>query len=205
MCLGHRTTSEAAFVAYAYEAKVTLLGVSWATLRAYGAVSRETVMEMARGARTALGADVAVSISGIAGPAGGMPNKPVGTTWFGLSTPAEDRAYLFQFEGDRRQNKMQAADAALAPRAGLPPGQSNLKTVVLISADAEWRVAKALFRDSAVLSTQLGEHFEIKKGGLPRQGLPRRLGTCIRGCHNSVCDRQLEAGSTGEPGNLRRV
>jgi PncC family amidohydrolase len=100
-------------VAYAYEAKVTLLGVSWATLRAYGAVSRETVMEMARGARTALGADVAVSISGIAGPGGGMPNKPVGTTWFGLSTAAEDRAILHQFEGDRRQNKMQAADAAL--------------------------------------------------------------------------------------------
>ena len=100
-------------VAYAYEAKVTLLGVSWATLRAYGAVSRETVMEMARGARTALGADVAVSISGIAGPAGGMPNKPVGTTWFGLSTPAEDRAYLHQFEGDRRQNKSQAAEVAL--------------------------------------------------------------------------------------------
>jgi PncC family amidohydrolase len=100
-------------VAYAYEAKVTLLGVSWATLRAYGAVSRETVMEMARGARTALGADVAVSVSGIAGPAGGMPNKPVGTTWFGLSTAAEDRAFLYQFEGDRRQNKLQAADAAL--------------------------------------------------------------------------------------------
>src|SRR5574340_1040554 len=100
-------------VAYAYEAKVTLLGVSWATLRAYGAVSRETVMEMARGARTALGADLAVSVSGIAGPAGGMPNKPVGTTWFGLSTAAEDRAVLYQFEGDRRQNKLQAADAAL--------------------------------------------------------------------------------------------
>jgi PncC family amidohydrolase len=100
-------------VAYAYEAKVTLLGVSWATLRAYGAVSRETVMEMARGVRTALGADVAVSVSGIAGPAGGMPNKPVGTTWIGLSAAAEDRAYLREFEGDRRQNKQQAAEAAL--------------------------------------------------------------------------------------------
>lgn len=102
-----------AIIAYAYEAKVTLLGVSWATLRAFGAVSRETVMEMARGARTALGADVAVSISGIAGPAGGMPNKPVGTTWIGLSSAAEDRAYLRDFEGDRRQIKMQAANAAL--------------------------------------------------------------------------------------------
>jgi PncC family amidohydrolase len=100
-------------VAYAYEAKVTLLGVSWATLRAHGAVSRDTVMEMARGARTALGADIAVSVSGIAGPGGGMPNKPIGTTWFGLSTAAEDRAHLREFVGDRRQNKMQAAEAAL--------------------------------------------------------------------------------------------
>ena len=100
-------------VAYSYEAKVTLLGVSWSTLRAHGAVSRETVMEMALGARTALGADVAVSISGIAGPGGGMPNKPVGTTWFGLSTEEEDLAYLREFTGDRRKNKMQAANAAL--------------------------------------------------------------------------------------------
>jgi len=100
-------------VAYAYEAKVAVLGVSWDTLRAHGAVSRETVLEMARGARTALGADVAISVSGIAGPGGGLPNKPVGTTWLGLSTPTEERAYLLRFEGDRRENKIEAAEAAL--------------------------------------------------------------------------------------------
>lgn len=100
-------------VAYAYRAKVSLLNVSWDTLRAHGAVSREAVLEMARGARQALGADVAVSVSGIAGPGGGLPSKPVGTTWLGLSTEAEDRAYLFTFDGDRRQNKELAADAAL--------------------------------------------------------------------------------------------
>jgi PncC family amidohydrolase len=59
-------------VAYAYEAKVALLDVSWDTLRTYGAVSRETVIEMARGVRIALGADLAVSVSGIAGPGGGL-------------------------------------------------------------------------------------------------------------------------------------
>jgi PncC family amidohydrolase len=59
-------------VAYAYEAKVALLHVSWDTLRARGAVSRETVVEMARGVRTALGADIGISISGIAGPSGGI-------------------------------------------------------------------------------------------------------------------------------------
>jgi len=100
-------------VAYAYEAKVALLKVSWDTLRAYGAVSQETVIEMARGARMALGADVAVSVSGIAGPDGGMPDKPVGTTWIGLSTTEGDWARKFVWDGDRSQNKALSAEAAL--------------------------------------------------------------------------------------------
>ncbi len=100
-------------VAYAYEAKVALLNVSWDTLRAYGAVSAETVLEMARGACKALNADIAISISGIAGPGGGLPNKPVGTTWFGLVTPDGEWPVLRQFEGDRLQNKQQASETAL--------------------------------------------------------------------------------------------
>jgi PncC family amidohydrolase len=102
------------FVAYAYEAKVELLGVSWTTLRAHGAVSKETVLEMARGARKALGADIAVAVSGIAGPGGGMRHKPVGTTWLALCTPRDERADLRRFGGDRLENKAKAADAALA-------------------------------------------------------------------------------------------
>jgi PncC family amidohydrolase len=101
-------------VAYAYEAKVALLKVSWETLKTYGAVSRETVLEMARGARKALGADLAISVSGIAGPGGGLPDKPVGTTWFGLSGTEGESAYLHHFNGDRLQNKSFAADTALA-------------------------------------------------------------------------------------------
>lgn len=100
-------------VAYAYEAKVALLGVSWDTLRAHGAVSRETVLEMAHGARRALTADIAISVSGIAGPGGGLPNKPVGTTWLGLSAKDRERAHLCTFQGDRRRNKDMAVDAAL--------------------------------------------------------------------------------------------
>jgi PncC family amidohydrolase len=100
-------------VAYAYEAKVALLNVSWDTLKAYGAVSQETVLEMARGARRALGADLAISVSGIAGPGGGLPDKPVGTTWFGLSAVNGEWAYLHQFNGDRLRNKAFAADTAL--------------------------------------------------------------------------------------------
>jgi PncC family amidohydrolase len=100
-------------VAYSYEAKVALLHVSWDTLRLHGAVSRETVIEMARGVRTALGAGIGISVSGIAGPSGGLPEKPVGTTWFGLSTLDGDWARKFVWNGDRRLNKEFSAQAAL--------------------------------------------------------------------------------------------
>jgi len=100
-------------VAYAYEAKVDLLGVSWDTLNTKGAVSRETVLEMARGIRNLMKADIAVSVSGIAGPGGGTPEKPVGTTWIGLVAEDGEWAKVFQFSGDRERNKISAADAAL--------------------------------------------------------------------------------------------
>jgi PncC family amidohydrolase len=100
-------------VAYAYEAKVALVHVSWDTLRLHGAVSRETVVEMARGVRTTLGADIGVSVSGIAGPTGGMPEKPVGTTWIGLSARDGDWARKFIWDGNRRNNKERSAEAAL--------------------------------------------------------------------------------------------
>lgn len=100
-------------IAYAYEAKVALLEVSWETLNTHGAVSRETVLEMARGARRALTADLAVSVSGIAGPGGAQPNKPVGTTWVGLAAPDGAWARGFIFSGDRTGNKAASAQAAL--------------------------------------------------------------------------------------------
>jgi PncC family amidohydrolase len=100
-------------VAYAYEAKVAVLGVSWDTLKAHGAVSRETVLEMARGARQVFGADLAISVSGIAGPGGGLPDKPVGTTCFALVAPDGEWTYMHHFEGDRMQNKASSAEMAL--------------------------------------------------------------------------------------------
>ena len=101
------------FVTYAYEAKVACLGVSWDTLDQFGAVSREVVLEMARGARKALGADIALSVSGIAGPGGSLPDKPVGTTWIGLATPEVEQAQVFYWKGNRRENKEQSAQAAM--------------------------------------------------------------------------------------------
>lgn len=100
-------------VSYSYEAKVAVLGVSWDTLHAFGAVSRETVLEMARGAKKLLEVDIAASISGIAGPGGGTPDKPVGTTWIGLVAPDGEWARKFIFNGDREQNKAASAEAAL--------------------------------------------------------------------------------------------
>jgi nicotinamide-nucleotide amidase len=100
-------------VAYAYEAKVALLDVSWETLNTHGAVSRETVLEMARGARDRLATDLAVAVSGIAGPGGGTDEKPVGTTWLGLVAKDGEWSRQFLFSGNRLQNKVSAADAAL--------------------------------------------------------------------------------------------
>jgi PncC family amidohydrolase len=100
-------------VAYAYEAKVALLGVSWDTLNTKGAVSQETALEMARGARERLNVDIAVSITGIAGPGGGTAEKPVGTTWVGLVADEGEWTRRFRFSGDREQNKASSADAAL--------------------------------------------------------------------------------------------
>jgi len=101
-------------VAYAYEAKVALLDVSWDTLNTKGAVSRETVLEMARGTRDSMKADVSIAVSGIAGPGGGTLEKPVGTTWIGLVTAEGELAQLFHFSaGEREKNKVLAVEAAL--------------------------------------------------------------------------------------------
>jgi nicotinamide-nucleotide amidase len=105
--------------AYAYEAKERLLGVRHETIATYGAVSKETVVEMARGARGALSADfsleriIGIAVSGIAGPGGGMPGKPVGLVWIGLSTPEFDRAWKYLWKGDRVENKVSSAHQAL--------------------------------------------------------------------------------------------
>ncbi len=119
--IGHRLTNIAgsstyymgSVTAYAYEAKVRILGVSWDTLEQHGAVSEEVVIEMARGVRRAMASDVGHSVSGIAGPGGGTPEKPVGLTWVGLSVPDHDQAKQFIWDSDRLGNKEHSAEAAL--------------------------------------------------------------------------------------------
>jgi len=100
-------------VAYAYDAKVRLLGVPWAVLQEHGAVSEPVVRYMAEGARRALAAEVGVAVSGIAGPGGGSPAKPVGTTWIAISTPQGMWARRFVWPHDRVGNKKATAEQAL--------------------------------------------------------------------------------------------
>ena len=101
-------------VTYSNDAKINVLGVSNETIITYGAVHEETAKEMAEGARRISGATYGLSTSGIAGPDGGTPEKPVGTVCIGLATPerAEGKRYHFHFQ-ERLRNKTIFAMAAL--------------------------------------------------------------------------------------------
>jgi len=100
-------------VAYANDVKTDTLGVSPATLAAHGAVSESTAIEMATGARNRFGTDFAVAATGIAGPGGGTPEKPVGTVWIALAEPAGARGRLLRPPGDRALIRGWTAVAAL--------------------------------------------------------------------------------------------
>jgi PncC family amidohydrolase len=105
--------------AYSYQTKVDILGVKQSTLDHYGAVSQETVLEMAVGVRHLFSRQCPIdnlfslSVTGIAGPGGGMPQKPVGLVWIGLSSPTGDFAWQHCWSGNREENKMTSAVAAL--------------------------------------------------------------------------------------------
>ena len=106
--------------AYSYEAKQALLGVRPETLTAHGAVSRETVMEMVSGALITSGASIAVAVTGIAGPTGGLPGKPIGTVWIAWKRRGGyPDARVFHFDGDRVAVRRQTVDAALRGRRAL--------------------------------------------------------------------------------------
>jgi PncC family amidohydrolase len=100
-------------IAYSNEVKRTQVGVAEETLQEHGAVSAETAVEMAAGVRRALAADVAVSDTGIAGPSGGTPEKPVGLVFLAVTSPDGDVTERFQLAGDRQAIREQATDEAL--------------------------------------------------------------------------------------------
>lgn len=105
---------EQGWVTYSNAAKQAALGVSIDVLNASGAVSEDTVLAMARGALLESGADIAVAVSGIAGPDGGSAEKPVGTVWLGWAVKGgENSAQCFRYAGDRQAVRIAAVADAL--------------------------------------------------------------------------------------------
>jgi len=100
-------------VAYSNNAKIRLLGVPQPIIDNHGAVSKETAMAMTKAARQSFGSDCAFSITGIAGPGGGSPDKPVGTVWFGFSVGEEHYSAMHTFKGSRSRIRRDAAQWAL--------------------------------------------------------------------------------------------
>jgi PncC family amidohydrolase len=100
-------------IAYANEAKEKLLGVPSSTLKKYGAVSLPSIRQMAQGARLLLKTDFGLAISGIAGPGGSTPKKPLGLTFIAISSKNKTHSFRFIFKGSRLSVKKQAASKAL--------------------------------------------------------------------------------------------
>ena len=113
------------FVCYSNVAKTRDLEVPEKLIETEGAVSDAVVRAMAEGALQRTGANVAIAVSGIAGPSGAMPGKPVGTVWFALAHRRIDRlecqGHLIQFDGDRDAVRRQSVEYALNLLRGLPP------------------------------------------------------------------------------------
>lgn len=101
------------FVTYSDEAKRTMVGVPAEVLEAHGAVSAQTAMAMATGGRDRTGADIGVAVTGIAGPDGGSPAKPVGLTYVAVADAAGCEVRRFAWTGSRAENKRASAEAAL--------------------------------------------------------------------------------------------
>ncbi len=100
-------------IAYSNAVKVAQLGVSEADLEAHGAVSEPVAAQMAEGVRNRFGTDFGIAVTGIAGPTGGTPDKPVGLVYMAVSREGETRVERHQFSGTRPEVKDQTAEAAL--------------------------------------------------------------------------------------------
>lgn len=111
---GSSSVVQGGVVSYSNDVKHNVLGVSQEDLDTVGAVSSEVAMEMCEGSRNLLKTDIAVSVTGIAGPSGGTPSKPVGTVWFGICSRKGTRSEVVRFEGNREQVRLQTVLHALS-------------------------------------------------------------------------------------------
>jgi len=115
-CPGASAVFLGGVISYANSVKESVLGVKAETLARFGAVSVETAREMAEGVRRLTGADIAVSVTGIAGPGGGSPEKPVGTVCFGISAVSGTEAVRVQFDPAHSREEIRREAAAYALR-----------------------------------------------------------------------------------------
>lgn len=111
---GSSDVFERGFVTYSYESKTELLGVDKAELLAHGAVSERVVSAMAMGAKGNAGVDIAIAVSGIAGPGGGTKEKPVGTVYIAIAAGERLTVERCQFKGNRSQIRLSSVEKALA-------------------------------------------------------------------------------------------
>jgi nicotinamide-nucleotide amidase len=118
---------EAGYVTYSNTQKTVQLGVPAELFATVGAVSREVVEAMVRGAQQYSGARFAVAVSGIAGPDGGTPAKPVGTVWLAWAGDLQLYAQRFQFAGDRAAVRRQSVEAALVGLIRLAVGENPVE------------------------------------------------------------------------------
>ncbi|MBM2809584.1 MAG: competence/damage-inducible protein CinA, partial [Chloroflexi bacterium] len=118
-------------VSYANEVKDSVLGVPTEVLREHGAVSAQTARAMAAGVRTRLGADVGISVTGIAGPTGATTGKPVGLVYIGVATPSEENLRRDIWPGDRSEVRAASVQAAL---------QLALKTLTVTASNPKFAV-----------------------------------------------------------------
>ena len=118
---------EAGYVTYSNEQKMRQLGVGGGLFATVGAVSREVVEAMARGALQHSGARYAVAVSGIAGPGGGSPDKPVGTVWLAWADGSTLHAERCRFAGDRQQVRQRSVERALRGLIRLTAGENPLE------------------------------------------------------------------------------
>ena len=119
--IGHRITNvpgssayyQGSITAYSYDVKELLLHVRHDTLYHYGAVSEQTARDMAVGVRGAFRSDIGLAVTGVAGPGGGTPEKPVGLVYIALAAPDGEWVERHVWGGNRRENKARSAEAAL--------------------------------------------------------------------------------------------
>ncbi len=154
---------------YSNEIKHKMLGVPLDTLEAYGAVSSETVLEMACGVRKALNSDIGLSVSGIAGPGGGTIEKPVGLVWIGIAAAGFEQAWENNWVGNRAQIKEQAANQALYLLSSYLEGKE------IVHVDQRSLEKRISSRDPVEVWVSFEKNGEIQPTGFSSKGVKHRV------------------------------